>query len=72
MTLDAHQAAVANAACEARQPVKARPGCGKTWLWQDPGCLRQGGEPARQGKTPESILLLSFTRTAVRELRLWI
>lgn len=62
--VDPSQRAVVRAACDVRQIVVAGPGFGKTavacgrvaWL------LRSGIEPAR-------ILLLSFTRTAVREIR---
>lgn len=62
--IDLSQRAVIRASCDARQVVVAGPGFGKTavacgrvaWL------LREGVEASR-------ILLLSFTRTAVREMR---
>jgi hypothetical protein len=62
--IDASQRAVTRAPRSSRQVVVAGPGFGKTavacgrvaWL------MREGVEPAR-------ILLLSFTRTAVREMR---
>lgn len=62
--IDTSQRAVTRAPCSSRQVVVAGPGFGKTavacgrvaWL------MRNGVEPAK-------ILLLSFTRTAVREMR---
>lgn len=49
----------------ARRVVEAGPGFGKT----DVACARVVWLVEQQGVEPESILLLSFTRTAVREMR---
>jgi DNA helicase II / ATP-dependent DNA helicase PcrA len=61
---DSQQDAVVNASPEARLIVESGPGCGKT----DVACARvarliDSGVPAAR------IVLLSFTRTAVREIR---
>lgn len=62
--LDATQRPVAHAAPEARQIVEAGPGHGKTAV----ACARVAWL-IDQGVPGTQILLLSFTRTAVREMR---
>ncbi|WP_437650318.1 UvrD-helicase domain-containing protein [Sorangium sp. So ce362] len=62
--LDADQQTVVTARPGARQLVEAGPGCGKTHV----ACARVA-HLLDAGEVPERILLLSFTRTAVHELR---
>lgn len=62
--LDPQQAAVVGAPAGARILVEAAPGCGKTHV----ACARVA-RLLEQGENPARILLLSFTRTAVHELR---
>lgn len=64
MDLDPQQRMVVSAPKEARLLVEAGPGCGKTHV----ACERVA-HLLNQGEAPGQILLLSFTRTAVHELR---
>ena len=61
---DASQDAIVTAPTDARMLVEAGPGYGKT----DVACARVAHLIA-DGVAPPQILLLSFTRTAVREMR---
>ena len=65
--MDRDQAVVVEAPIEARLVVEAGPGCGKTHV----ACARVA-RFLRVGTPPDAILLLSFTRTAVHELRVRI
>lgn len=64
MDLDSHQRTVVEAPTGARILVEAGPGCGKTHV----ACERVA-YLLNQGEVPDRILLLSFTRTAVHEIR---
>lgn len=64
MGLDPQQRTVVEAPLAARLLVEAGPGCGKTHV----ACERVA-HLLNQGEDPDRILLLSFTRTAVHELR---
>jgi hypothetical protein len=64
MLLSAEQRSVVEAASCERRLVIAGPGCGKTYV----ACARVAHLLDR-GEVPERILLLSFTRTAIHELR---
>jgi hypothetical protein len=61
---DAEQEAVITAATDVRQLVQAGPGCGKTFV----ACARVA-HLLESHVAPDKILLLSFTRTAVHEMR---
>src|SRR5262249_22459483 len=62
--LDAEQTAVVESTSTARLVVEAGPGCGKTHV----ACARVA-HLLRKGISPDAVLLLSFTRTAVHEIR---
>lgn len=62
---DVHQDRVVDAPTDARFVVEAGPGFGKT----DVACARVARLVDEEGVEPTSILLLSFTRTAVKEMR---
>ncbi|WNG30388.1 ATP-dependent helicase [Cystobacter fuscus] len=62
--LDAQQQSIVGAPPSARLIVEAGPGCGKTRV----ACARVAGLLGK-GEVPDRILLLSFTRTAVHEMR---
>lgn len=61
---DEAQEQVITARASARQIVEAGPGCGKTHV----ACARVASL-LDDGEVPDTLLLLSFTRTAVHELR---
>jgi hypothetical protein len=63
--LDLDQQAVAHAPADERQIVEAAPGCGKTHV----ACARVAWLVDHEHVRPEAIVLLSFTRTAVHEIR---
>ena len=62
---EARQAAIIEAAPQARLLVDGGPGTGKTAI----ACARVARLIQREGLDPESIWLVSFTRTAIREIR---
>ncbi len=62
---DAHQAAVIEAAAASRLLVDGGPGTGKTAV----ACARVAHLVRRDGVAPGTIWVVSFTRTAVREIR---
>lgn len=62
---DAAQDTVVQAPISARLVVQAGPGYGKT----DVACARVARLVSEEGVDPSSLLLLSFTRTAVKEMR---
>jgi hypothetical protein len=64
MDLDPQQRMVVTAPADVRMLVEAGPGCGKTHV----ACERVA-HLLNQGEIPDRILLLSFTRTAVHDLR---
>lgn len=64
MDLDPQQRTVVGAPRDARMLVEAGPGCGKTHV----ACERVA-HLLNLGEAPDRILLLSFTRTAVHELK---
>ncbi len=64
MQLDQYQASVVDAPVGSRLLVEAAPGCGKTHV----ACARIASLLSL-GVSPDSLLLVSFTRTAVHELR---
>lgn len=65
MSLDREQEAVVLAPPESRILVEAGPGCGKTHVV----CERAARLIHEEGLNPNEILIVSFTRTAIREMR---
>ncbi|WP_199555248.1 UvrD-helicase domain-containing protein [Sandaracinobacteroides hominis] len=61
---DPDQDAIVNATPEARILVEAPPGSGKTWV-----ACRRVSSLVEQGVSPARIWMVSFTRTAVAEMR---